>query len=238
MTSTSIPGPATLCEAFQRAAAVSPEAVALRTPGGSVEITWREYGERVRRIAAGLAALGVGRGDTVALMMANRPEFNLCDTAAVHLGATPFSVYNTSPPGQIAHLFENAENRVVICEEAFAERVTAAGGKVEHVVCVDGSPAGAITLADLEERGDAGFDFEAAWRAVAPDDVLTLIYTSGTTGPPKGVEITHANMLAQIAGTSSVLPVGPDDRIASYLPSAHVADRWSSHYSRWSSGCR
>src|SRR5919106_1192749 len=78
--------------------------------------------------------------------------------------------------------------------------------------------------------GDPGFDFDAAWRAVGPDDVLTLIYTSGTTGPPKGVEITHANMLAEIAATSSVLPVTSRDRIASYLPSAHVADRWSSHY--------
>ncbi|MCA1842726.1 MAG: AMP-binding protein, partial [Actinobacteria bacterium] len=88
-------GVASLCEAFQRSAALDPARVALRTPGGAVEITWAEYADRVRRIAAGLAALGVRRGHTVALMMTNRPEFNLCDTAAMHLGATPFSVYNT-----------------------------------------------------------------------------------------------------------------------------------------------
>jgi long-subunit acyl-CoA synthetase (AMP-forming) len=219
-----------LCEAFQRSAAINPDGVALRTPGGAVEITWREYGARVRSIAAGLAGLGVRRGHTVALMMTNRPQFNLCDTAAMHLGATAFSVYNTLAAEQIAHLFTNAENRVVICEEAFAERVAAAGGKVEHIVCIDGQPAGTVTLEDVEAAGDPGFDFDAAWQAVGPDDVLTLIYTSGTTGPPKGVEITHANMLAQIAGTSAVLPVTSTDRIASYLPSAHVADRWSSHY--------
>ena len=223
-------GVSSLCEAFQRSAAIDPDGVALRTPGGAVEITWRDYAERVRRLAAGLAALGVRRGHTVALMMTNRPEFNLCDTAAMHLGATPFSVYNTLAAEQIAHLFTNAENRVVICEAPNACRVAAAGGKVEHVVCLDGQPAGTLTLEDVESRGEAGFDFEAAWRAVGPDDVLTLIYTSGTTGPPKGVEITHANMLAQIAGTSAVLPVASTDRIASYLPSAHVADRWSSHY--------
>jgi long-chain acyl-CoA synthetase len=223
-------GVASLCEAFQRSAAADPDRVALRTPGGKVEITWAQYAERVRRIAAGLAALGVRRGHTVALMMTNRPEFNLCDTAAVHLGATPFSVYNTLAAEQIAHLFTNAENRVVICEAAFADRVAAAGGKVEYVVCVDGQAPGALTLDDVESRGEAGFDFEGTWRAVGPEDVLTLIYTSGTTGPPKGVEITHANMLAEIAATSSVLPVTSADRIASYLPSAHVADRWSSHY--------
>jgi long-subunit acyl-CoA synthetase (AMP-forming) len=229
-------GVSTLCEAFQRAAAINPDGVALRTPGGAVEITWREYAERVRRIAAGLAGLGVQRGHTVALMMTNRPEFNLCDTAAMHLGATPFSVYNTLAGDQIAHLFSNAENRVVICEAAFAEQVAAAGGKVEHVVCVDGQPAGTITLEDLEARAEAGFDFDATWQAVQPDDVLTLIYTSGTTGPPKGVELTHASMLAEIAATSSVLPITSSDRIVSYLPSAHVADRWSSHYQQMVAG--
>ena len=219
-----------LCEAFQRSAAINPDRVALRTPGGAVEITWREYAERVRRIAAGLAALGVQRGHTVAMMMSNRPEFNLCDTAAMHLGATPFSVYNTLAPEQVAYLFSNAENQVVICESVFVDRVVAAGGKVEHIICVDGAPEGRLSLEELEAMGDPGFDFDAAWRAVGPDDVLTLIYTSGTTGPPKGVEITHANMLAEIAASSSVLPVSSEDRIASYLPSAHVADRWSSHY--------
>ena len=223
-------GVSNLCEAFQRSAAIDPDGVALRTPGGAVEVTWREYAGRVRSIAAGLAALGVERGQTVALMMSNRPEFNLCDTAAMHLGATPFSVYNTLAPEQVAYLFSNAENRVVICESVFVDRIVAAGGKVEHIVCVDGAPEGRLSLEQVEAMGDPAFDFDAAWQAVAPDDVLTLIYTSGTTGPPKGVEITHANMLAEIAASSAVLPVTSTDRIASYLPSAHVADRWSSHY--------
>jgi long-chain acyl-CoA synthetase len=217
---------ASMCEAFQRTAAANPDAVALRTAGGAQEITWREYADRVRRIAGGLAALGVGRGDTVALMMVNRPEFHLCDTAALHLGATPFSVYNTLAPDQIAYLFSNADNRVVFCEEQFADRVKG----VEHVVCVDGKPEGAITLTELEDMGHPDFDFEASWRAMGPDDVLTLIYTSGTTGPPKGVETTHGNMIAQLNATAGMLPVQAGDRIPSYLPSAHVADRWLSHY--------
>ena len=106
----------TLCEAFQITAAERPDALALRTPGGGIEISWAEYAEQVRRIAGGLAALGLGHGDTIALMMTNRPEFNLVDTAAMHLGATPFSIYNTSTPDQISYLFSNADNRVIVCE--------------------------------------------------------------------------------------------------------------------------
>src|SRR5918996_5381807 len=90
-----------MCEAFQVTAAADPDAIALRTLGGQVEISWVEYARRVERIAAGLAALGVARGDAVALMMVNRPEFNLIDMAALHLGAIPFSVYNSSSPDQI-----------------------------------------------------------------------------------------------------------------------------------------
>ncbi|MGE3664303.1 MAG: long-chain fatty acid--CoA ligase [Pseudonocardia sp.] len=219
-----------LCEAFQQTVAARPDAPALRAPGGTPAFTWREYAEHVRRIAAGLHALGVRRGDTVGLMMLNRPEFHLVDSGAMHVGAAPFSVYNTSPAEQVAHVFGNAGNRVVICEAQFVDRVRDAGGEVEHIVVVDGAPEGTLALAELEETPDAGFDFDASWRAVQPDDLLTLIYTSGTTGPPKGVELTHANMIAQIAGLDEVIPVRPGDRMASYLPSAHVADRWISHY--------
>jgi long-chain acyl-CoA synthetase len=80
----------TLPQAFQQTAALQPEAVAIRTVGDEVVITWRQYADRVRRIAAGLAALGVERGDTVGLMLRNRPEFHLADTAVIHLGAIPF----------------------------------------------------------------------------------------------------------------------------------------------------
>jgi long-subunit acyl-CoA synthetase (AMP-forming) len=223
----------TLCEAFQATAAIEPDHIALRTADGSVELTWREYSERVRRIAAGLAALGVHRGDTVALMMTNRPEFHVCDTAVFHLGATPFSIYNTLAPDQIAHVFGNAGNRVVIAESEFLDRVRAARGDASEpslVVCVDGEAEGATSLAELESAGADDFDFEGAWRVVEPEDVLTLIYTSGTTGPSKGVETTHANMLAQCRAVSAVLPVRRGARITSYLPSAHIADRWASHY--------
>src|SRR5215470_7563009 len=211
--------PVTMCEAFQHTVARHPEAVALRTVGGAVSITWEQYAGRVAQIAAGLAALGVRRGDTVALMMTNRPEFHLVDTAAFHLGAVPFSVYNTSAAGQIAHVLADAGARVVVCEEQFAPRLLAVTGEtaVERVVCVDGRPGGTIPLAEVESGGDPEFGFEACWRAVGPGDLLTLVYTSGTTGPPKGVEITHAQMLAELAAANALMPAGADDRVTSYL---------------------
>src|SRR4051794_27134561 len=188
----------TMCEAFQQTADAHPDRPALRTKDGEVSISWGEYSERTRGLAAGLAALGVGKGDTMAIMLTNRPEFHLADAAAMHLGATCFSIYNTYSPEQIEFLVGDAENRVVITEQAFLDRLTAVkdgDNALEHVVVVDGdAPEGAMTLDELAERGDEAFDFEAVWGAVEPDDTLTLIYTSGTTGPPKGVQITHGNM--------------------------------------------
>lgn len=225
--------PATLCEAFQATAARRPDAVALRTLGDTVTITWRQYGDRVQAIATGLAGLGIGAGDTVALMMTNRPEFHLCDTAVLHTGATPFSVYNTNPPELLAYQFDNADNRVVICERQFLPQVLAAtqqGGTVKYVVCVEGSADGVIGLDQLEASPAADFDFEKSWQSVKPDDVLTIVYTSGTTGPPKGVELTHTNFIENARITEELGGITPDDRSVSYLPDAHAANRWITHY--------
>ncbi|MFC7448679.1 AMP-dependent synthetase/ligase [Rhodococcus daqingensis] len=229
---TSIASPRTLCEAFQATAARYPDSVALRTPGDGIVITWRLYAERVSRIAAGLAKLGVRRGDTVGIMLTNRPEFHLVDTGALHAGATPFSVYNSLAVEQLNYVLGNAGNKVMVCEEQFLPVIekARAGTAVEHVVCVDAAPEGTMSLQDLESSGDPDFDFESSWQSVEPGDVLTIIYTSGTTGPPKGVELTHENILAETEAIRRILPCGPDDRIVSYLPDAHIANRWGAHY--------
>jgi long-subunit acyl-CoA synthetase (AMP-forming) len=213
----------TLCEAFQETAARDPEAVALRSLDGSIELTWADYAREVQELAAGLTGLGVKRGDTVAMLLPNCPQFHLIDVAAMHVGATPFSIYNTLSPEQIAYLFENAQPPVVITDASGIDRVTAVAGDRHVLVLEDGLDA-------LKAAAPAEFDFEASWRAVEPDDVATLIYTSGTTGPPKGVQLTHANLLAQCYAVAEVLDLRFGDRITSYLPSAHIADRWSSHY--------
>lgn len=217
--------PATLCEAFQRNAAIDPDAVVLRTPGATQTLTWRELAEQVRKVAAGLAGLGVRRGDTVSLMMANRIEFYPLEIGAQHLGATSFSVYNTLPAEQLTYLFDNAGTKVAICEQQYVDRIRASGARVEHIVCIDGAPPGTISVEQLYAAAPRDFDFESTWRSVRPDDVVTLIYTSGTTGNPKGVEMTHANLLFECHALNAVLPSKFGDRVTSYLPSAHIADR-------------
>ena len=223
----------TLVESFQSVAQRDPDGVAIRSSDGTVVLTWRQYAERVRAVASGLAAIGVAPGDTVALMLTNRPEFHLCDTAVLHAGATPFSVYNTNPAEVLAYQFENAGNRVVVSEKQFLPTVFAAieqGGKVEQVICIDGVAEGTVSLADLESTPAEGFDFDATWRAVGPDDLLTIVYTSGTTGPPKGVELTHTNFISNARIADDFGGIDSSDRVISYLPDAHAANRWFAHY--------
>ncbi|BBU23013.1 fatty acid--CoA ligase FadD11 [Mycobacterium xenopi] len=224
--------PTTMCEAFQRTAAIDPGAVALRTPGGHQTLTWRDYAAQVRRVAAGLAGLGVRRGDTVSLMMANRIEFYPLEVGAQHVGATSFSVYNTLPAEQLTYLFDNAGTKLVICEQQYVDRIRASGAQLEHIVCIDGSPEGTLSVDDLYAAAPTDFDFESTWRAVQPDDIVTLIYTSGTTGNPKGVEMTHANLMFEASALQDVLGVRFGDRITSFLPSAHIADRMMALYNQ------
>ncbi len=231
-------GESTVCRAFAATGEDHPDRVAIRTRDDMLSLTWAEYADRVRAAAAGLAGLGVGPGDSVAIMLTNRPEFHVVDVAAMHLGAIPFSVYNTYSPEQIEYLVSDAASRVLVTEMAFLDRVVEARDRVEgaeHVIVVDGQGGGAeglgtLSLAELPEQADVGFDFEAAWAAVEPDDVLTLIYTSGTTGPPKGVEITHAAVMAAARSFDQIIRFPDGARVVSYLPMAHIAERMCSHY--------
>jgi long-subunit acyl-CoA synthetase (AMP-forming) len=217
---------ATLAEAFRITAAQRAGQVAIRTKENAFTITWGELRERVD-------ALGLERGDTVALMLSNRPEFHLCDLAAMMLGATPFSIYNTYTPEQIQYIVSDAGAKVLICEQQFLPRVLQARKdlpELAHVIVVDGEPsAGTRALADVE-RSDPGFDVDAAIAQIQPNDLLTLIYTSGTTGPPKGVQLVHRNLLAAVEGLEELIKFPPDGRVISWLPAAHVAERNAHHY--------
>ncbi|NMN95872.1 AMP-dependent synthetase/ligase [Antrihabitans stalactiti] len=215
--------PQTLPQAFQRHVAERPDVVALRTLGGAVSLTWRQYGDEVRRIAGGLAALGLKRGDVFAALLTNRPEFKLTEMAANHLGATTFSIYNTCSAEQIEYLLSHSGAKIVVTEQQYVERIKASGAAVDHLLVVEDGD-----VARLEPAAD--FDFEAAWKGVQPDDVLCMIYTSGTTGPPKGVEHTHRGAFGMAGALTSALPLNADDKVISYLPSAHAADRFVCYY--------
>src|SRR5215212_544166 len=217
-------GASTVAEAFQLTAAAHPERAALRLRDDELSISWAEYADKVRRLAAGLAGLGLERGQAIGIMLTNRPDFHWFDAAALHLGATPFSIYNTYAPEQIQFQVKDADARIVVTEKAFAERIQALEG-IEHLIVIDDEDG-----IDVEAHAADGFDFEAAWRAVEPEDVLTLIYTSGTTGPPKGVQLTHSNLLAAVRGFDEVIAFPDDGRVISWLPMAHIAERACSHY--------
>jgi acyl-CoA synthetase (AMP-forming)/AMP-acid ligase II len=144
---------------------------------------------------------------------ANRIEFYPFDVGAQHLGASAFSVYNTLSAGQLGYVLTNAGAKVVVCEAPYVDRIPQSSVPIEHIVCPDGAPDGTVDAEELIGMESPDFDFESSWRAVQPDDVLTLIYMSGTTGPPEGVEMTHANLLFEVAAFTEMLPVQWEDRI-------------------------
>jgi long-subunit acyl-CoA synthetase (AMP-forming) len=216
----------TLCAAFQVTAAAHPERPALRTLGVEREYTWGEYADEVQRIAGGLHALGVRAGDAVALMLAGCSEFHLIDTAAMHIGAAPFSIYFTNPVAQIVPMIENSEAKVVFTQPQFLETIEDVARQtdsIEHIIVVEPGKV------DVPAAGD-DFDFEAAWRAVGPDDIAGIVYTSGTTGEPKGVEWSHGALIDNMRGLHALAPVSPGGRMVSYLPMAHLAERFMTNY--------
>ncbi len=223
----------TIAEAFRLTAAERADDVAIRTKGDEFTITWGALRERVDALAGGLSKLGLRRGETLALMIGNRPEFHLCDLAGMMLGAAPFSIYSTYTAEQIAYLLKDAEAKILICEREYLDRVREARKELpglEHVIVIDGEPAPGILHLSEVEGADPEFDVEASVAQIEPTDILTLIYTSGTTGPPKGVQLIHRNLLAAVEGLDVLIEFPRDGRVISWLPSAHIAERNAHHY--------
>jgi long-chain acyl-CoA synthetase len=223
---------ATIAEAFRLTSAQRADEVAIRTKGGEVSWTWNELRERVDRLAGGLYELGLRKGDTIALMLGNRPEFHQADLAAIMVGATPFSIYMTYAPNQIEYVVSDAGAKIIVTEQQFLANVLEARRSLpdlEHVIVIDGdAPDQTIALDDVPAGED--FDVDASIAALSPDDILTLIYTSGTTGPPKGVELEHRNLLAAVSGIEEIVQFPEGARVISWLPNAHIAERAAHHY--------
>ncbi|HMJ36941.1 MAG TPA: AMP-dependent synthetase/ligase [Baekduia sp.] len=223
---------ATIAEAFRLTAEQRADQVAVRTKGGAVSWTWGELRDRVDRLAGSLSALGLRKGDTIALMLGNRPEFHQADLAAMMVGATPFSIYMTYAPNQIEYVVQDAGAKIIVTEQQFLDNVLEARKTLPglaHVIVVDGDavPEGVTRLDDLPA---ADFDVDASVAALGPEDVLTLIYTSGTTGPPKGVELVHRNLLSAVSGIEEIVQFPDGARVISWLPNAHIAERAAHHY--------
>ena len=153
-----------MAEAFRITAEDFGDRVAVRTKDDSVSLTWGELRDRVDALAGGLAKLGVRRGDTVALMFSNRPEFHLADLAVMMLGAVPYSIYSTSAPEQIAYVVNDAGSKVALVEDAFLDVFQAARADVpalETVIVLEGERGEGTTAWDDVEGADPGFDVDA-----------------------------------------------------------------------------
>jgi long-chain acyl-CoA synthetase len=204
------------------------------TPGWRT-LSWRELRETGLDVAAALVDLGVQRGDRVAIMACNRIEHVLADLGALHAGATPMSIYNTLSPSQVSYVAGHSEPSVVVLETAdhvarWSEALTA---RATQLVVIDPTavPDGAITWDQLLERGRSvreqhQAEVDARWQGIEPDQPATILYTSGTTGNPKGVVISHHNVLFEIESSTRTAGLDAAENIGvSYLPYAHIAER-------------
>jgi long-chain acyl-CoA synthetase len=186
-------------------------------------LTWAEVRERTARLAAGLAGLGARRGDLVLMSMGNRPEHWLTDLALMHLGAVPVSVYSTAAPEQVAHIVKHSRARLAVVEGAAEAELWQP--LVEHLVVAEpGAAAGHTAWTELQRPYDRE-KFERTWRAVRAEDPVTVVYTSGTTGDPKGVVVSHRNVVLNALALDEVVELPAHVEHICYLPFAHIAER-------------
>jgi long-subunit acyl-CoA synthetase (AMP-forming) len=231
----------TVIEALEQAARGRGDrpAAAARTAAGWTTISWRDYRDLVFRAAAGFVKLGAVPGTGIAIHSANRPEWAIADLAAIAAGAIPTGIFVTNPPEQCAYVLDHTEARIAVVDGAAAlAKVRAARGSAPRLETI-------VTFEDLTEPAASEGLRVVSWRrllelgaeagegpvverlaAQRPDDVATLIYTSGTTGLPKGVELTHRNLVwtAKVSGLE-LIQIRDDDRQLSYLPMAHIAEQ-------------
>ncbi|HET9076452.1 MAG TPA: AMP-binding protein, partial [Acidimicrobiales bacterium] len=220
-----------------------------RQDGHWVVTTWGGYLARVREVATGLASLGVGARSRVAILSANRPEWHIADLAAMSVGAATVPLYPTSSVAQVAYALRHARVEVCVVDghDAAGKVLEAAreASDVRYVVLIDGATrytdSSLITFEELAATGAerlAGGDTtaEEAAATVRPDDLATIVYTSGTTGPPKGVMISHRNIMWTLRQVTPVYGVGEGDRLLSFLPLSHIAERMMSEFTPIGSG--
>jgi long-subunit acyl-CoA synthetase (AMP-forming) len=222
-----------LYEAFVATVDRIPDDTAIVDDSLDVTLTWSELGDRVRATAGGYRSLGLGPSKTIAFLMRNRADFIPSDLAAVSIGALPFSIYSTSSDEQIEYLLSDSKASVAVVESEHAPRFMELRDSLpdlEHVVTLDGE-GGTMTIEDLLAV-DPDFDPAPFSAEVDLESPLTLIYTSGTTGPPKGVTLTHGNLLRMLTGVTDQIIRMPDRgaKVISWLPAAHIAERGANYY--------
>ncbi len=241
----------TLGDLFRRRAELSPHKPAIyEKQGGSWRATtWGEFHEHARKVAAGLIAHGVARGERVAILGATRAPWAIYDMGAQLAGAVSFGIYPKQSVEQVRYLLAHSEARVVFVDEAGElETVLAAAATelprlaaivpwTEELFNASRERDRRLTSPRMFATDDADDEALAELAAaISPEQAAILIYTSGPTGPPKGAIISHRNILAVLASQEGVLELFEDDLSLSFLPMAHAAERVLAFYGRLNSG--
>jgi len=212
-----------------------PDLMLVKKDGAYTPISTREFGESVRNFALGLRALGFEAGQKLCLLSENRPEWSMTDFATLTAGGLTVPIYTTLVPEQIRYIIDDSDAAIVVVSQADhwkkIEGLRSGLTKVRHYISfADAAPAGVLTLREVLEKGKAlaaaepGLYGELVAR-VKPEDEATLIYTSGTTGVPKGVILTHGNLVSNIQTAASLVEFTDRDTALSFLPLSHVLER-------------
>jgi long-chain acyl-CoA synthetase len=243
------PAPGTLNQLFFEAVSKynRPDALQVKRGGVYQPISHTEVAERVRRAARGLSSLGVRRGDRVAILSENRPEWAIADFACLTTCLTDVPIYPTLPADQIAYMLKDSGAvAVFVSNKLQAEKIREIRAQLpalKTVIGFDDIPGLTnMSIADLEKRGAQGENREsiAIYRedalTVKPDDLATIIYTSGTTGEPKGVMLTHDNIYGNVQASRTAIPFEGRDVGLSFLPLSHIFERMAGHYLMFATG--
>jgi long-chain acyl-CoA synthetase len=242
--------PATLSEMAQRSFVkfASQRCLGAKLNGEYQFATYGQVAERVKLTAGGLLSSGITRGDRVAIISENRPEWAIADLACQMIGAIVVPLFSTLPPPQVQYILQDSGALAIfVSDNKQKQKIDAIAGEVTDLKTVVAMqeeaasplPAGeskVLSFRELEKRGEIHLaqhpdDYEAAWPATQANDVATIIYTSGTTGNPKGAMLTHKNIVSDMeAILASIKELKQQDTFLSFLPLAHVYERTAGYY--------
>ncbi len=232
----------TLLDYFQKHVKETPDKVVLRHKDYGIwhDVTWKQYGEKVRQVAMGLISLGLQKGECVSIISENRPEWVYSDFGILFAGGVTVGVYTTNAAEQCGYIVQNSGSRFYIAEneEQFDKTLKFRKDtpQLEKVIVMEMEGLKRyhdpmlMSFDDLLKLGKE-FDaknpglFEQRWSEVKPEDLAVLIYTSGTTGPPKGAMLTHSNLLFMSEAMVNVNPIKDGDETLSYLPLCHIFEQ-------------
>jgi long-chain acyl-CoA synthetase len=205
------------------------------------EVSGSEFLEQIRNVSAGLRELGLATGERVAVIAESRPEWCVSDFAVLIAGGVTVPVYPTLTSAQIRYILNDCgATRAVVSNRELVEKIAAVRAHLPRlsaiaVMDIDGQPwpEGVVPLSDVAARGRGRFISDAAagpvfadWSAaITRNSLATIIYTSGTTGEPKGVMLTHGNILSNVEAAVELLKVTEGDVALSFLPLSHAFER-------------